>query len=180
MSQPHFTILEISRLKILWLSFTAQTVKATRNTSTAHFIPEIPAEGSSPVTVSWDTSGLLGDVNVFAKIDPADQVQELNEANNLASKTIHILSRPDMQVQSFDMNDTEPVSGQTVNIDLGVANEGTSPAEKYCNRPVRWQSEGRRAAYSGKHHRSRGILSRESILHLAAANPRLAPPVHDC
>ena len=52
--------------------------------------PGIPADGSSAVTLSWNTSGLKGDHVIRAAADAAGVVAEDNEGNNAGQRTVHV------------------------------------------------------------------------------------------
>ncbi len=55
-------------------------------------VPMPPAIGVvEPVFIPWNPGDLVGAVTVFVKVDPADQILEANEGNNLARRDLIIL-----------------------------------------------------------------------------------------
>jgi len=93
----------------------------------SQFIPAIPPYGSMPAELVWDTSGYVGTVNLHVVLDAASQMDELNEANNSASITVHVLTRPDLQIAAI--TSVEPARQDIPgSIAVTVQNSGESGA----------------------------------------------------
>ncbi|MCB0031612.1 MAG: hypothetical protein KDE28_27060, partial [Anaerolineales bacterium] len=90
----------------------------------ADFVPEIQAGGSVVATLDWNTTSFVGDIDLYAVLDLADQVAETDENNNRSLQTVSILSRPDLQATSWDLSDPEPLAGELVEINVNLLNAG--------------------------------------------------------
>ena len=92
------------------------------------FVPGVPAGGSAQTSLDWRTLGYTGTVPVRVEIDPYDRITETVETNNVATQTLTILTRPDLQVTDIALSDDEPVVGQTVVVTLTLRNRGQTDA----------------------------------------------------
>lgn len=91
-------------------------------------ISHIPADGFVDADLAWNTSGYVGDQDIFAALDYGSQVAELNEQNNITSLSVNIRNRPDLAVTSITLSDDEPVVGEAVTITVTETNHGESDA----------------------------------------------------
>ncbi len=57
-------------------------------------IAHLPALSQLPLTVTWDTTGRAGPRRVFVAVDRAGQIDEFNEADNIASADITVRQPP--------------------------------------------------------------------------------------
>ena len=57
-------------------------------------IAHLPALAQLPVTVTWDTTGRAGPHRVFVVVDRAGEIDEFNEADNIASADITVRQPP--------------------------------------------------------------------------------------
>lgn len=74
--------------------------------------PMPPAVGAvEPVFIAWNPGNLVGAVSIYVQVDPADLIGEINEANNLARRSLIILPpAPDVTpptIESFGVNGGE-------------------------------------------------------------------------
>lgn len=92
------------------------------------FIPSVPPSASSSAQIEWNTLGFTGNVPVRVVVDPYNRVVESNEDNNQASNPITILTRADLSITAVVLSDDEPVTGQTVDVVLTLANSGQTAA----------------------------------------------------
>ncbi len=92
------------------------------------FVPNVPAGGTARASFAWNTLGLTGDVSVRVALDPFNRVLETNETNNVASKTVRVLTRPDLKVMRITLSNPEPVTGEVVTVAAVLRNVGQSAA----------------------------------------------------
>jgi len=92
------------------------------------FVASVPYSGSINASVKWNTTGYTSTQAIYAVIDAAHQINELNTANNVISRTIVVLSRPQLNVVSLSLSDDEPVASEMVTVKLIVNNAGQSIA----------------------------------------------------
>lgn len=91
-------------------------------------VPAIPAGGSAQASILWDTMGFTGTVPVRVRLDPYNRLAETSDANNEATTTFRILTRPDLYASSVEFSDVEPMAGETVTVTLGLRNAGETSA----------------------------------------------------
>jgi PKD repeat protein len=92
------------------------------------FVPNIPAGGTARATIPWNTFGFTGTVPVRVVADPYNRLAETSETNNVATATLTIRTRPDLQVTGVALSDDEPVAGETVTVTLTLRNNGQTMA----------------------------------------------------
>jgi PKD repeat protein len=92
------------------------------------FVPNIPAGGTAQAGIPWNTLGFTGDVAVRVVADPYNRLAETSETNNVATATLTIRTRPDLQVAGVALSDDEPVAGETVTVTLTLRNNGQTTA----------------------------------------------------
>ena len=92
------------------------------------FLPQVAYNVNVPARVSWFTGGITGTQQVYALIDIAGQITELNNLNNTLSTTLTILSRADLRPMAFTLSDEEPVVGELVTATVQVSNTGQTNA----------------------------------------------------
>ncbi|UCE39153.1 MAG: PKD domain-containing protein [Thermoplasmata archaeon] len=90
--------------------------------------PDDEEEGSyEEITIYWPTTGELGDHDIYVVIDPDDDIDELDETNNEASKPINIQGQSDFTIKSstdIAFSTESPKIGDTVTIQVTIYNEG--------------------------------------------------------
>jgi subtilase family serine protease len=91
-------------------------------------VPNIPAGGTAQARISWNTLGFTGTVPVRVVADPYNRLAETSETNNVATATLTIRTRPDLQVTGVALSDDEPVAGETVTVTLTLRNNGQTTA----------------------------------------------------
>lgn len=83
-------------------------------------------------TITFNTAEKLGDNLIFAVIDPFNIVDEINEANNVLSRTLTVKAstRPDLTLTSSDIsfNPPKPVMGDLITISARIRNLRNTPA----------------------------------------------------
>jgi len=92
------------------------------------FVSGIPAGGTAEAAIAWDTMGFTGTVPVRVRLDPYNRLIETSDANNEATTTFRILTRPDLYASSVEFLDVEPMAGETVTVTLGLRNAGETSA----------------------------------------------------
>jgi hypothetical protein len=96
------------------------------------FVANVPAGGSTPASVVWNTVGFTGTVPVRVVVDPYNRVVESNEGNNTASRNISIRTRADLTIPTMTLSDDEPVVGEVVTVTLAVKNWGQADAPVFA------------------------------------------------
>ncbi len=95
-------------------------------------IASIPAYGSSQASVSW-TIPTASSRKVFVNVDPLNSIDELDETDNIASKSITSPNLPDLTLGSTDIsfNPDPPKIGEAITISVRVRNQGESLASNF-------------------------------------------------
>lgn len=90
-------------------------------------ITVVGAEQSQFVTMTWDTSGITGNYDVFIVLDPSNSITESDEDNNKASTLITISGRPDFTLDSDDIkfSNENPTVDDTISIFVVIHNIGS-------------------------------------------------------
>ncbi|MFZ3136431.1 MAG: CARDB domain-containing protein [Thermodesulfovibrionales bacterium] len=95
-------------------------------------ISTIQARSSSVVTTTWDTTGHVGNNNIYVKVDPLNSVPELSEVNNEVYQTIKVAARtgPDLAMTVADLNivPLNPNEGDILTLTANVRNTGSADA----------------------------------------------------
>ena len=95
-------------------------------------ISTIQARSSSVVTTPWDTTGHIGNNNIYVKLDPLNSIPELSEVNNEVYQTIKVAARtgPDLAMTVADLNmvPLNPKEGDIVTLTANVRNTGSADA----------------------------------------------------
>ncbi|MBU1750130.1 MAG: hypothetical protein KKA73_20795, partial [Chloroflexi bacterium] len=92
------------------------------------YVPAIPAGGTAPASIQWNTSGFTGTVPVRVVADPYNRLAETNEGNNQATASLTVLTRPDLRVTAITLSDDEPVVSEIVTVTLTLRNAGQTTA----------------------------------------------------
>jgi hypothetical protein len=105
-------------------------------------VSELPAGADSTLQVEWSTYGsyadsgianptafgLAGDHDICVLVDPADEIAESDEFNNIAVKPIHVYYPPDLMIWSITFDPEFPDPLETVIIATTVKNVGEKTA----------------------------------------------------
>lgn len=91
-------------------------------------LPSILADHYVDANLLWRTSGYTGTHEIYAVVDMASQIAEMNEANNTTALSVSILTRPDLLNTGIHLSDDEPVVGESVIITLSETNQGQADA----------------------------------------------------
>jgi subtilase family serine protease len=85
----------------------------------------------SIVTTMMPTAGKTGSHDIYVKIDPNNEINELDEFNNLVYRTIHIWQKPDlfMNSQYLGFSNSNPTQGETIQISGRIYNIGEYAAK---------------------------------------------------
>lgn len=90
---------------------------------------------TAQVTFTWDTSDYEGDVDVEINVDPDDYILEYDEGNNIAERTIHVKTKPNLVIEHDDIvfiwPGEEPVEGDDITIKVYFNNTGETRAEGF-------------------------------------------------
>lgn len=89
-------------------------------------LPSIPAGGDQIVSVTVDDYSWSGDVTFVVEVDPADEIPEFDENDNVGLNTLRVLNKPDGYVSSggFALTPSAPVLGSPLNVDVVIGNTG--------------------------------------------------------
>jgi len=87
-------------------------------------VPSILADNYVDTNLMWNTSGYTGAHEIYAVVDIASQIPEMDEENNTTSLSVSILTRPDLLNTAIQLSDDEPVVGETIIISLTETNQG--------------------------------------------------------
>ena len=98
---------------------------------TSAYISEIPSGDMVEAVGTWNTTGYAGVFDIYAIIDPSDQIKEMDETNNSAFSSLTIRTLEDLMVTSVNALDVEPVSGETISISVAVENLGESVSDQF-------------------------------------------------
>lgn len=91
-------------------------------------VSHILAGSYGDAVLNWDTSGYVGEQDIFAVVDYGSQIPEMDETNNITSKSLVIRNRPDLSIELISPSDYEPVVGESVTLMISTANLGESDA----------------------------------------------------
>jgi len=80
--------------------------------------------GALPVDIAASWTARAGVHTVSVKVDPYNQVPETTEADNVQQATLAEVPAPDFAVQSFELLNTSPTSGDNVGLRAVVDNIG--------------------------------------------------------
>jgi len=91
---------------------------------------DIPAGGSAPASISWDTTSLPGVHIISVVVDLSNTIPEINEFNNEAEKEITVKA-PNLSVSADDLNfsNPAPLQGETFTLTAVVHNIGDIDTE---------------------------------------------------
>lgn len=92
-------------------------------------VPSIPSFGSSQTSIAWVIPS-ASSKRIFVVIDALNTVEELDEADNIASLPLTIATLPDLSISASDMSFTPsaPLANQPVTVAAIVRNKGQSGA----------------------------------------------------
>lgn len=94
----------------------------------SRLVSNIIAGSYGDAVLNWDTSGYVGDIEIFAVVDYGAQIPEMDETNNTTSQSLTIRNRPDLSVTLISLSDDEPVVGESVTLTISETNLGESDA----------------------------------------------------
>jgi subtilase family serine protease len=94
-------------------------------------IASLGVNETKEVIVDWDTTGFAGEQEIFVKVEYSER--EVDKENNVASKKIRILTKPDLEVVSTDITFSpyEPLVDDEIKIEAIVRNRGEGVAENF-------------------------------------------------
>lgn len=92
------------------------------------FISALAKNTTAPATCDWNTAGLSGSHTLFAMADPPNRMAEKNKNNNLISKPLTVLTKPDLQIQALTPAVNEIQAGQPLQFDAHLLNTGQTSA----------------------------------------------------
>ena len=93
-----------------------------------NLINHIDGQNSVTTTLNWENTDYLGTQEINVVIDYANNINEINETNNIAFSTFHILSKPDLIIENVSLSNPEPMEGESLQISLDVNNPGETEA----------------------------------------------------
>jgi hypothetical protein len=96
------------------------------------FLPNVPAGGSVPASIVWNTLGFTGTVPVRVAVDPHGRFPESNTSDNGSSANITIRTRPDVRIPTLTLSDDEPVVGEVVAVTLTLENAGQAATPTFA------------------------------------------------
>ena len=66
------------------------------------YLPSISSGGTAQASLQWDTTGYSGYLEIYAILDAAGQMVEMDEDNNTAVLPVSVLARPDLLVAGVE------------------------------------------------------------------------------
>ena len=113
-------------------------------------IAQIAAFGSSQVSGNW-TIPTASTRKIYARIDPQNSIDELDETDNIASNNLTSATFPDLTLGSSDIvfSPDPPRLGEPITLSITVRNNGQSGADSfsvyvYAGDPAQGGGENRR------------------------------------
>ncbi|MCX7689067.1 MAG: hypothetical protein N2045_13975, partial [Fimbriimonadales bacterium] len=94
----------------------------------AAFVSNVTAGGTTQASIPWNTLGFTGTTPIRVVVDPYNRITELSETNNVATATLTIRTRPDLNIPTIALSNNEPVVSQTVTVTLTLRNRGQTAA----------------------------------------------------
>jgi subtilase family serine protease len=93
-------------------------------------ITSAPPYVSQSVSVAWNTTGKIGVQKIFVIVDPANEISELNEDDNIGSNQVVVISLPDLALANGDISVTPkfPNTSETVTVTATIRNLGQAAA----------------------------------------------------
>ena len=141
-------------------------------------LPLVAAGGSAVAEMTYDTSGLDGTRSIEVSVDPNNFVEEANEEDNTATRTVTIASAamPNLMMLSGNISFEPPVAteGDEVTIRAVVLNNGASDAERRAG-AVRGRDE-RRVRARGHGADDRGRVRRRQCVRAGRRTTRRTRP----
>jgi hypothetical protein len=93
-------------------------------------IPEIPGKGSQVVKLRWDAYNNPGNHELFIYADRNNRVSDSSRENNLASKKVHIRTKPSLDIINKEIIKSQDVkTSRKVTLVATVKNTGETEAE---------------------------------------------------
>ncbi|MCX7920202.1 MAG: C25 family cysteine peptidase [bacterium] len=93
-------------------------------------IPEIPGNSTYLVKLRWDAYNNAGDHELFIQLDRSNRIPDVNRENNLASKKLHIRTKPNLDITNKDIIKSPDVkTSRRVTLVATVKNIGETEAE---------------------------------------------------
>jgi uncharacterized repeat protein (TIGR01451 family) len=104
------------------------------------FIPSINPNASVQTSLIWDTTGYTGPLTLYAVLDAAGQLGELDEQNNTTSLSINVHARPDLTISDItllgDARQGLPVDVQVTTCNNGGSNSPAQITSLYLGDPA--------------------------------------------
>ncbi|HNT36993.1 MAG TPA: CARDB domain-containing protein, partial [bacterium] len=93
-------------------------------------IDRIVANGSGSAQAVWSNVPSSGVFSIYVKVDATESIDESNEDNNMAFRSLAIAEQVDIQLSAdgITFSNNSPVEGDVVNIRAVVSNAGLNPA----------------------------------------------------
>jgi len=106
-------------------------------TGPSTFVPALAAGASTTVSFEY-TFPMVGNFTTVVNLDTDNTVDESNENNNLAIKSVSVQpDLPDLVITGMSINPAQPVEGLNAGIHVTVKNQGSEPAGPFV---VQWKS----------------------------------------
>ncbi|MFH1376119.1 MAG: CARDB domain-containing protein [Candidatus Woesearchaeota archaeon] len=82
------------------------------------------------------TPEIDGDYDIYVWIDPENEIIEANESNNIAFKTLHVKTKPDLRIRNSDIgfSNNHPIHGQNIQLMAMVRNMENEPSGPFTVR----------------------------------------------
>ncbi len=80
---------------------------------------------STEVAFTWTPSS-TGDHLLMVRLDPADDIVELDEEDNTRQRTVEVVARPDLSIGSIAVSTDHPLENEPVTVTAEVVNTGGS------------------------------------------------------
>ena len=96
------------------------------------YIDELGVGESYDCSILWKVDGPVGLHNISVRVDPYNQIPELNESNNVGWTTLNVTGWPDLTLSSGDISfltQGSTMRGGVVTVSATIHNQGDSASE---------------------------------------------------
>lgn len=77
-------------------------------------MPSIPGRGEAGCSITWDSSGCMGQHAVTVRIDPDNTIKETDDTNNTASASFNVINDPPVIVYAYTDETSGAIPGHLV------------------------------------------------------------------
>ncbi|HIE32334.1 MAG TPA: DUF3344 domain-containing protein [Methanosarcinales archaeon] len=94
--------------------------------------------GTEYAEIGWDDIHIPGDHDLIVVLDPEEKICEIDETNNVSTWKIRV-NAPELVLESLDLHPANPEKGESVGINVTIANEGMRDASNVVLQICDWR-----------------------------------------